>query len=82
MTYKELFQINEPNNQTIDILCKGDDVDDLIPEEMEVVKALFHLNNRKAPGMTGITADFLKTWYYMSHPKEGDGDTGARALEN
>ena len=57
-------------------------MDDSIPTEEEVVRALFQLKNWKAPGMTGITADLLKTWYCMSHPKEGRGDPDLTALEN
>ena len=45
-------------------------MDDLIPKEVEIKEALFKLRNRKAPGLTGIIMEHMKSWYRLSHPED------------
>ena len=56
--------------ETLEINYKGDDVDDSIPEEVDIIKALFKLRNRKAPGLSGITVEQMKLWYELSHSED------------
>ena len=58
--YVDLFSKEETERETLKINYKANDVDDSIPEEKEIIEALFKLKNRKAPGLTGITVEHLK----------------------
>ena len=58
--YPNLFSKEETERETLKINYEGNDVDDSIPEEKEIIKALFKLKNRRAPGLTGITVEQLK----------------------
>ena len=50
---------------------KGPEVIDNIPTEEEIIVALYRMRNRKAPGLTGITAEDLKRWEKGANPGEG-----------
>ena len=52
-----MFEDKKLNNQPIDFEYSGEDVDDSTPDKEEIIRALFKMRNRKAPGMTKITAD-------------------------
>ena len=68
--YANLFSKEETERETLKINYEGNDVDDSIPEEKEIIKALFKLKNRRAPGLTGITVEQLKGWYRLAHPED------------
>ena len=55
-----------------DFIYDGNEVNDFVPQEEEIVKALFRMRSRKAPGLSRISIDHIKKWYKLSHPKEGD----------
>ena len=80
-TYKELFEHRKLNNQPIDFEYSGEDVDDSIPDEEEIIRALFKMRNRKAPGMTKITAEVMKSWFHLANSKkEGEQDEAAKEI--
>ena len=58
--YANLFLKVEIEKETLEINYEGNDVDDSIPEEEEIVEALFRLRNRKAPGLTKIMGGTFK----------------------
>ena len=64
--YSNLFLKDKLKKETLEINYEGDDVDDSIPEEAEIIEALFKLRNRKAPGLTGISVEQMKLWYELS----------------
>ena len=68
--YTNLFLKEETERETLKINYEGNDVDDSIPEEKEIIKALFKLKNWRAPGLTGITVEQLKGWYRRAHPED------------
>ena len=70
--YANLFSKVEIEKETLEINYEENDVDDSIPEEEEIIEALFRLRNRKAPGLTKITVEHLKEWYNLSHPEDKD----------
>ena len=70
--YTNLFLKVEIEKETLEINYEGSDVDDSIPEEKEIIEALFRLRNRMAPGLTGIMVEHLKEWYNLSHPEDKD----------
>ena len=72
-TYKELFTKNEFSDvNPYDFHYEGEDVNDNVPSESEIITALFKMRSRKAPGLTRISVDHLKMWYNLAHPKEGE----------
>ena len=50
----------------------GKEVKDDIPDEGEIIHALYQMRNRKAPGLTKISIDQIKRWYELAHPEEGE----------
>ena len=68
--YTKLFSKEKIEREPLNIEYDGEEVDDSVPEEGEIKEALFKLRNRKAPGLTGITAEHLKMWYRLSHPED------------
>ena len=44
--------------------------------------ALFRLKNRKAPGMTGIMVDLIRSWFHGANPKEGEGNQTRKHTRN
>ena len=68
--YADLFSREETEREKLEISYEGNEVDDSIPEEKEIIEALFRLKNRKAPGLTGITLEHLKGWYRLANPED------------
>ena len=68
--YTKLFSKDKIEREPLSINYDGEEVDDSVPEEEEIKVALFKLQNRKAPGLTGITAEYMKMWYQLSHPED------------
>ena len=68
--YSNHFAKDKVDRETLEIDYDGEDVDDSIPEEVEIKEALFKLRNRTAPGLTGITVEHMKSWYRLSHPED------------
>ena len=68
--YVDLFSKDETEREGLKINYEGNEVDDSIPEEKEIIEALFRLKNRKAPGLTGITVEHLKGWYRSANPED------------
>ena len=68
--YADLFSREETEREKLEISYEGNEVDDSIPEEKEIIEALFRLKNRKAPGLTGITVEHLKGWYRLANPED------------
>ena len=50
----------------------GREVDDSIPEEPEIVRALFRISSRKLPGLSKFSVDILKAWYKQDHPRKNN----------
>ena len=63
-----------------DFEYNGDDVNDEIPTEEEIRRALFRMRSRKAPGLTQISIDDIKGWYNRAYPKAGEADENARKI--
>ena len=57
-------------------------VDDNIPNEDEIVKALKKLKNRRAPGASGISVEDLKKWYRKARLEEQKDETAVKIWEN
>ena len=57
---------------TYDFPYEGEEVDDGEPTKDEILQALAKMQNRKAPGMTGIAIDHIKLWYELAYPKTED----------
>ena len=80
--YENLFAKEALTNELpFPIEYKGEEVDDSIPDEEEIRKALFRMRNKKAPGLMTITTEHMKLWYRLSHPKKGE-KIDKRALDN
>ena len=75
--YEELFRHIELDNQPLPFEYQGKDVEDSIPDEEEIVRALFMMKNQKSPGLTGITADVMKSWFHLANTEEGERDAEA-----
>ena len=60
------------NNLPFVFKYEGDLVDDSIPEEEEIRRALFRMRNCKAPGLSAIAVEHLNAWYREAHPKNSD----------
>ena len=69
--YDRLFQKAQPDGEELNFLYDGPVVNDQAPTEEEIVTALYRMRNRKAPGLTGITAEDLKKWEKGANPGEG-----------
>ena len=80
--YSNLFAKDKVDRETLEIEYDGKDVDDLIPEEVDTKEALFKLRNRKAPGLTGITVEHMKSWYRLSHPEDEEMEINKGAERN
>ena len=80
--YEKLFsKDNLPDEEPFNIDYQGDPVDDTVPGEEEIKKALFEMRNRKAPGATNISIKNIKTWYHLTYPKNG-GEPDEDAAHN
>ena len=72
-TYEKLFTDDGLSNDLpFDFEYNGDLVEDSVPDEEEIKVALFKMRNRKAPGLSKISVDDLKTWYRLAHPETED----------
>ena len=79
--YVNLFSKEENEREKLKINYEGNEVDDSIPKEKEIIEALFRLKNRKAPGLTGITVEHLKGWYRLANP-ENEEMLDEKAMRN
>ena len=59
---------------------EGREVDDSVPHDDEIRRALFRMRSRKAPGLSRVSVDLLKSWYTRAHPREGDPEPRAAEL--
>ena len=84
--YEKLFTADDfTTSMPYDFDYDGDEVKDDIPTEDEIIKALYRMRNRKAPGMTGVSIDHIKQWYKDAYPQNDDGtkrEGDADALKN
>ena len=70
--YDQLFQrVQLPDEEKLIFSYEGPEVYDNMPTEEEITMALYQMRNRKASGMTGITAENLKRWEKGAKPGEG-----------
>ena len=60
------------NNLPFVFNYEGETVDDSIPEEEEIRRALFRMRNCKAPGLSRIAVEHLKAWYREAYPENED----------
>ena len=60
---------------------EGNNVKDTVPDETEIIFALFKMRNRKAPGLSRISVDDLKHWYHQAHPKDDEEAVDLSVLE-
>jgi DNA replication initiation complex subunit (GINS family) len=71
--YEKLFTADELLDELpFKMEYEGDAVEDGIPEEDEIKKALFRMRSRKAPGLTRISVDHMKMWYNLAFPQNSD----------
>ena len=79
--YVDLFT-KEDLEETIpyDFDYEGDEVEDGVPDEEEIHRAVFRMRSRKAPGLTGVSVDHIKLWYKLAYPSKGEKDYEALAL--
>ena len=70
-TYATLFTDDGMTNEIpLDFEYNGEMVKDEVPDEEEIQAALFKMRNWKAPGLTRISVDVVKTWYRLANPEE------------
>ena len=63
-TYATLFTDDGMTNEIpLDFEYNGEMVKDEVPDKEEIRAALFKMRNWKAPGLTRISVDAVKTWY-------------------
>ena len=55
-------------------------MEDSIPQEEEIVKALFRMRSRKSPE-TQISIDHIKKWFRDAHPENEEEGEDKEALE-
>ena len=66
----QLLRNRKLNNEPLTSEYEGEPMDDSIPDVEEIIRALFKLCNRKTSGMTCITAELIKSWYFAAKPPE------------
>ena len=73
--FKELYKKENQTKEEIKTYVNYD-INDEMPNELEIIKALNKLKNGKSPGASGISVDNLKSWYkkarILDEPKEKD----------
>ena len=77
-TYSKLFEADDLETKLpFDFEYSGNAVEDRIPDEEEISRALFRMRSRKAPGLSNVTIDDIKVWYEDAYPEEGEGNEEA-----
>ena len=71
--HKELFTSKNLDGEcSYQFEYKRKEVDDSIPLEPEIRRALFRMRSRKAPGLTKISVDQLKEWCNAAYADDPD----------
>ena len=81
--YESLYRADTlPADLPLDFQPDADPVDDTVPKEEEIRRAVFRMRSRKAPGLTQVSVDHLKWWYSRSHPEREGTTPNESALEH
>ena len=71
--YEKLFKKYELTDDIpFDFDYDGPEVDDSIPSEEEIKRALFRMRSRKSPGLSLISVDQLKEWCLAANQEKPD----------
>ena len=74
--YEKLFKKDElTDDMPFDFDYDGPEVDDSIPSEEEIKRALFRMRSRKSPGLSLISVDQLKEWCLAANQEKPDEKT-------
>ena len=79
--YKKLYAKKVNENDEIKTYVKFN-IDDNIPEEAEIIKAMNQMKNGKSPGPSGISIDDIKTWYRKARLSDDVNVVATKKWEN
>jgi len=70
--YEDLFaEVDLGEDKPFEVDYEGMDIDDSVPNELEIKGSLYKMRNGKAPGATNLSIDQIKSWYVNAFPKRG-----------
>ena len=82
-SYEELYSKDDlEDGLPFDFKYDGDQIMDEVPTDGELGIVLSRMRNRKAPGLSGLSVDTLKTWFRGAYPEREDVQPVLDCVEN